>query len=189
MEEFYIAPAVYHGAPAGKDRAQTEMDCYALLDRLQIAYDRVDHAQASTIALCHLVEAHLGAEICKNLFLCNRQKTQFYLLLMQGDKVFKTKYLSRQLGTARLSFADGADLAEYLHLMPGSASVLGLLYDTASRVQLVIDRPVVETAWFACHPCRNTSTLRMKTVDLMNKLLPALEHVPVIVDLPAEDAP
>lgn len=189
MEEFYIDPTVYHGAPARGSRPETETDCYDLLDRLQIAYDRVDHAPASTIALCHRVEARLGAEICKNLFLCNRQKTQFYLLLMQGDKVFKTKYLSKQLGTARLSFAGETDLETHLHLAPGSASVLGLLYDTALQVQLVVDRPVLETEWFACHPCRNTSTLRMKTADVVNRLLPALGHVPVIVDLPTEDAP
>lgn len=189
MEEFYLDPTLYHGAPAPEGRDQTEMDCYNLLDGLQIPYDRVDHESAATIALCHRVETRLGAEICKNLFLCNRQKTQFYLLLMQGDKVFKTKYLSKQLGTARLSFADGADLEEYLHLTPGSASVLGLQYDTKLQVQLVIDRPVLETPWFACHPCRNTSTVRLKTSDLLERLLPALGHEPVMVDLPTEDTP
>lgn len=188
MTEFSIDNTLYHGAPAdGRGRTATEMACYAMLDRLGIAYDRVDHAPAATIALCQQVEAHLGAKICKNLFLCNRQKTEFYLLLMQGDKVFKTKYLSAQLHTARLSFADGADMERLLGLQPGSASVLGLMNDTERRVHLVIDRPVLAEEAFGCHPCVNTSTLRFSIAALQSTLLPALGHTATLVELPVED--
>ena len=130
------------------------------------------------------MEAVLGTDICKNLFLCNRQKTEFYLLLLRGDKPFKTKYLSRQLGVSRLSFADGADMERLLGVQPGNATVLGLKNDKEQAVRLVIDRSVLEAERFACHPCINTSTVSFLTSDLVEKLLPALGYTPTVVDLP-----
>lgn len=185
-EDFYIDKIKHIGRPE-EIRSPKEDACYDLLDRLGVVYDRVDHDPAMTIALCHEAEKILGARICKNLFLCNRQKTQFYLLLLEGDKVFKTKYLSAQLGCARLSFADGADLEQFLGVQPGSATVLALPYDTAGQVQLVIDKPLLKQVRFACHPCLNTSTVAFSTEDLLNKLLPALDHAPIYVELPEEE--
>ena len=131
----------------------------------------------------------LGEKICKNLFLCNRQKTQFYLLMLEGEKVFKTKDLSKQLGVARLSFADPADMEKYLDITPGSVSVLGLMNDTENAVQLVLDKPIAASARIGCHPCINTSTLAVSTQDILTKFLPAVHHEPIIVDLPdPEDA-
>lgn len=188
-QPFSIDPTVYHGRPASpQGRIPTELACYDLLDQLAIPYDRVDHAPAATIALCHQVEQVLQAEICKNLFLCNRQQTAFYLLLMDGDKIFKTKYLSKQLGVARLSFADAGQMEAALQLSPGSASVLGLMNDTQRKVQLVIDRPLMDKPYLGCHPCVNTSTLRLATEDVLNRLLPAIDHTPLFVDLPVEDS-
>lgn len=130
----------YTGRPqTGPGRDPGEMACYDFLDGLGVSYDRVDHDPAFHIETCHQVEAVLGAPIAKNLFLCNRQKTQFYLLLMEGDKVFKTKHLSAQLGCSRLSFADEGDLNRLLGVQPGSASLLCLLQDRESLVQLVLD--------------------------------------------------
>ena len=126
----------------------------------------------------------LGEKICKNLFLCNRQKTQFYLLMLEGEKVFKTKDLSKQLGLARLSFADPADMKKYLDITPGSVSVLGLMNDTENAVQLVLDKPIAESARIGCHPCINTSTLAVSTQDILTNFLPAVRHEPIIVDLP-----
>ena len=136
----YIDPVRYEGRPGNvPERLEKEQRCYALLDELQIPYARVDHEHADTIEACEAVEQVLGEKICKNLFLCNRQKTQFYLLMLEGEKVFKTKDLSRQLGVARLSFAAPADMEKYLDITPGSVSVLGLMNDTENAVQLVLD--------------------------------------------------
>lgn len=185
---FRLDPVRYSGRPLDEAaRTAEELACYDLLDSLSVPYFRADHGPAATIALCHQVEQVLGADICKNLFLCNRQQTQFYLLLMDGDKVFKTKFLSKQLGTARLSFADPGQMEEYLHLAPGSASVLGLMYDSQKKVQLVIDQSVLDKPLLGCHPCINTSTLALTMEDVMGKLLPAIGHSPVIVNLPQED--
>ena len=138
----YIDPTRYSGRPADcASRLPKEQRCYDLLGRLGIAYFRVDHDHADTIEACEAVEQVLGEKICKNLFLCNRQKTQFYLLMLEGEKVFKTRDLSKQLGVARLSFADPADMEKYLDITPGSVSVLGLMNDPDNAVQLVIDRP------------------------------------------------
>ena len=176
---------LYHGRPEDlSGRLEKEIACYDLLDRLQIAYDRVDHAHADTIEACHAVEQVLGERICKNLFLCNRQKTDFYLLMLEGDKVFKTKDLSKQLGVARLSFADAADMERYLHITPGSVSVLGLMNDPENHVRLVMDKPIYESARVGCHPCINTSTLAIGTRGLLEKFLPEVRHTVTVVDLP-----
>lgn len=181
---------LYTGKPEDvSERLAKEQACYELLESLGISYGRVDHDFADTIEACEDVEKILGEKICKNLFLCNRQKTNFYLLMMPGDKVFKTKDLSRQLGVARLSFAASEDMLRLLDITPGSVSVLGLMNDRENEVQLVIDKPVLNDARFGCHPCINSSTLSIATRDLTEKLLPAMHHEAIIVELPdAEDA-
>lgn len=181
-------PVLREGRPENfTERLPKEQRCYELLEKLDIPYWRVDHASADTIELCHGVEKTLGCDICKNLLLTNRQGTAFYLLLLRGDKVFRTKYLSAALGCARLSFAPGEQMEELLDITPGSLSVLGLMNDRENRVQLVIDKPVLEAQWLGCHPCINTSTLRFSVRDLLDKILPATGHTPIVVELP-EDA-
>ena len=174
------------GRPSDADkRLPKEQKCYDMLDRLGVEYAGVDHEHADTIEVCHEIESTLGAKICKNLFLTNRQQTEFYLLLMPGDKPFKTKLLSKQIGTARLSFASSEHMQELLDITPGSVSVLGLMND-GGRVHLVIDSDLLKDEFIGCHPCINTSTLRIKTSDILEKLLPAVGHEYAVVELPWE---
>ena len=165
------------------ERLPKEQRCYELLDRLGIFYQRVDHAVTMTMEACKEVDEVLEAPTCKNLLLCTRNKSQFYLLLLPGDKVFKTSDLSKQIGSSRLSFAEGAYMEEFLDITPGSLSILGLMNDKDNRVQLLLDSDVLRDPWIGCHPCINTTTLRMKTQDVMNVLIPAMGHEPIIVDL------
>ena len=176
-----------NGRPeTGGGRLDKEMKCYDLLDSLGIAYQRLDHEPAMTMEVCAQIDKSLNAVICKNLFLCNRQETAFYLLMIPGDKPFKTKYLSAQLGVSRLSFAKEEYMERFLDNTPGSATVLGLMNDRDKRVQLVIDKAVLEHEYIGCHPNINTSSIRFKVDDLLNKVIPALGHEPRIVDLPVE---
>ncbi len=185
MDEFYIDETLYHGRPhSAAGRLDKEMACYDLLDELEIPFARADHGPAGTIEICEAVEKVLGEKICKNLFLCNRQRTQFYLLMLDGEKVFKTKDLSKQLGVARLSFGSAEEMERLLNVTPGSVTVLALMHDRDNRVQLVIDRSVARAARISCHPCINTSTIWFSTDDLLRKLLPAVHHEPIFVDLP-----
>ena len=175
-----------HGSPADlAGRSEREKRAYAFLDRLGVEFDRTDHPEqpATSMEVCAEVDAILGVHICKNLFLCNRQKTSFYLLVMPGDKPFKTKELSGQMGVSRLSFGDEEAMVRFLDLHPGSVSVLGLMNDREKRVQLVIDEDVLKEELFGCHPCENTSSIRFATKDLTEKILPALGIRPVIVHL------
>ena len=175
-----------HGSPADvSGRSARERRAYAFLDGLGIEYDRTDHPEepASTMEGCRRADAVLGVRICKNLFLCNRQKTRFYLLIMPDGKPFKTKELSGQMGISRLSFADEADMARLLDVHPGSVSVLALLGDAERLVTLVIDEDVLREARFGCHPCENTSSICFATRDLTDRILPALGVRPVIVRL------
>lgn len=180
-----ISPLYQNSRPEGELPAQ-ERAAFDLLDALGIDYLRVTHELADTMEKCDDVSAALGVDVCKNLFLCNRQKTSFYLLCMPPHKPFHTKDLSHQIGSARLSFAPEEQLWELLHCTPGSATVLGLMNDTEKRVQLLIDRETYEAEYFSCHPCLCTSTLRLKTRDVLEVLLPRMEHAPIIVDLPQE---
>ena len=173
------------GRPAEESgRLEKEIRTYDFLDALGVPFERVDHDPAMTMEDCADVDKLLFAMICKNLFLCNRQKTQFYLLLIPGDKHFLTKELSGQLGVSRLSFADAEHMLRYLDITPGSVSVMGLMNDQGNNVQLLIDRDVVKAEWFACHPCINTSSIRFSMDDFLNKIIPGLKHEPVYVDLP-----
>lgn len=165
-------------------RLDKEIRVYDFLDRLGLTYQRVDHEPAMTMEICAEIDKVLNATTCKNLLLCNRQQTDFYLLLMPGDKVFKTKELSSQLGVSRLSFASGEAMEEFLDITPGSLSVMGLMNDQDFRVRLVIDKTVLEDEYIGFHPCINTTTLRLKTADLTEKIIPAMQHTPTIVDLP-----
>lgn len=176
---------LHNGRPENTDgRLEKEIKVYDLLDSLGIEYQRTDHGHADTMEACNEIDKILGTIICKNLFLCNRQKTNFYLLMMPGDKPFKTKDITKQLGCARLSFASEEFMEEYLNIKPGAVSIMGLMNDTENHVQLVIDRQVVESETMGCHPCVNTSSLKMKTKDVMEKFLPAVHHTAIIVDLP-----
>ena len=164
-------------------RLEKEIRVYDLLDSLGVEYWRIDHEAAMTMEACLAVDEALGCAICKNLLLCNRQKTDFYLLMLPGDKVFRTSDLSKKIGSSRLSFADGAFMEEFLDITPGSLSVLGLMNDKNMRVRLLIDRELLESDTIGCHPCINTSSLRIRTEDLMKKIIPAMGHEPTIVEL------
>ena len=132
------------------------------------------------------IDKVLDVVICKNLFLCNRQKTSFYLLMMPGDKKFKTRELSSQINSARLSFADPADMLKYLDIEPGAVSIMGLMNDKNHAVQLLIDEDVLKDEYLGCHPCVCTSSLKLKTADVTEKFLPATGHVYQTVHLTGE---
>lgn len=179
-----MADTVKKGRPEEEDgRLEKELRCYDLLDQLGIAYERIDHEVAMTMEACEEIDKTLGCAICKNLMLTNRQETDFYLLLMPGDKPFKTKDLSAQIGSARLSFAKPEYMEKYLDITPGSLSILGLMNDREKKVRLLIDAEVLKEEWFGCHPCINTSSLKMRTEDVENLLIPALGHEMQIVEL------
>lgn len=164
-------------------RLDKEKRVYDFLDTLGISYQRIDHEAANTMEACAEIDKVLDATICKNLLLCNRQCTDFYLLLMPGDKPFKTKDLSAQIGSSRLSFAAPEYMEQFLDITPGSLSILGLMNDKENRVQLLIDEDVLKGEYIGCHPCINTSSLRLKTADLENIIIPAMGHPPRMVVL------
>ncbi len=177
---------LYHGSPDNMEgRQDREVRAYKLLDELGIDFVRTDHFDepATTMEACEKIDAILNVKICKNLFLCNRQKTNFYLLIMPGDKPFKTKELSGQLGISRLSFGEPEYMEKYLDLLPGSVSVLGLMNDHDRKVRLLVDEDLMEEEQFGCHPCVNTSSIRFSTHDLFDRILPAMNVTYTTVQL------
>ena len=171
-----------NGRPANwAERLPKEIRCYDLLDRLGVTYQRIDHEPAMTMEACEEIDRTLNAVICKNLLLCNRQKTKFYLLMLPGEKHFKTSVLSKEIGSSTAE-----DMQTLLDITPGSVSVLGLMNDHDHKVELLMDAEVVKGEYFGCHPCINTSSLRLKMSDLLEKILPAMEHSPRLVTLAEE---
>lgn len=178
---------LYKGRPQSTEgRLDREVRVYDLLDSLGIEYLRTDHAHADTMEACNEIDKVLDVLICKNLFLCNRQKTKFYLLMMPGDKPFKTKELSSQINSARLSFASAEAMEEYLDIQPGSVSVMGLMNDKENAVNLLVDEDVLKGEYVGCHPCVNTSSLKIKTTDVFDKFLKAVGHMATVVHLTGE---
>lgn len=178
------------GSPNNMEgRLDKEIRCYKLLDELGLTFWRCDHpdANANTMQDCLAIDGILEALVCKNLFLCNRQHTQFYLLMMPGDKVFKTKELSGQLGCARLSFAEPEYMEKYLDITPGSVSVLGLMNDKENMVRLIVDEDVLKDEFIGCHPCINTSSLKLYRDDIFGPLLKAMNHEMTVVKLMGEE--
>ncbi len=181
--QIQIDRTFYTSRPEPSARPEKENRTYDVLEKLQIPYIRLDHEATGTIEDCHEIDRLLEINICKNLFLCNAQKTDFYLLMMPGNKMFRTKELSAQIGTARLSFAPAGFMEEYLDITPGSVSVMGLIHDKDNKVQLLIDKDVLKDEYIGCHPCINTSSIKLKTSDLMDKFLPFVRHNPLFVEL------
>ena len=186
MEEREMALSPTDAKPSHNGRLLKEIAVYELLEKLEIPYLRLDHEAAASVEDCHNVDRILGIHICKNLFLCNAQKTDFYLLMMPGDKKFKTKELSAQIHSARLSFAGPEYMEEFLNITPGSVSVMGLMNDVGKRVRLLIDRDILQDEYVGCHPCVNTSSLKIKTKDILDKFLPYVEHDYTAVELVGE---
>ncbi len=175
---------LYNGRPEDTaNRLEKEIRVYDFLDGLGIEYKRADHEAAMTMEVCEEIDRTLCATICKNLFLCNRQETEFYLLMMPADKKFKTKDLSAQINSARLSFGSETYMEQFLDITPGSVSVLGLMNDSGNKVKLLIDKDVLNGEYIGCHPCINTSSLKIRTEDMMNTIIPAMHHEPQIVEL------
>ena len=178
---------LYTGRPENMEgRLPREIRTYDFLDRLGIPYQRTDHERADNMEACNKIDAVLGVIICKNLFLCNRQKTAFYLLMMPGDKKFKTKELSSQIGSARLSFAEPEDMLKYLDIEPGAVSIMGLMNDSSHAVQLLVDEDVLRDKYIGCHPCVCTSSLKLRTEDLLRTFLAATGHTLRTVQLIGE---
>ena len=183
MSEFFVSDELYTTAPTDGNRLPKEMAVYELLDKLKIPYERIDHDHADTMEACEEIDKRLGVTMCKNLFLRNQQKTTFFLLLIPGDKKIMTKDLSKQLGISRLSFAEPEYMEKYLNITPGSVSVLGLMNDKDWDVTLLIDRDVLESEYIGCHPCINTSSMKIKTNDIIKKFLKHTGHRHTVVRL------
>ena len=186
MEERDMALLPTDKKPTSDGRLPKELAVYDILEKLGIPYLRLDHEVTATVEDCHEVDRILGIHICKNLFLCNAQKTDFYLLMMPGNKKFKTKELSAQIHSARLSFAGPEYMDEFLNISPGSVSVMGLMNDSGNRVRLLIDSDVLKDEYVGCHPCVNTSSLKIKTKDILDKFLPYVRHDYTVVELVGE---
>ena len=178
---------LFHGRPqTNEGREEKEIRVYDFLDSLGISYQRTDHEAAESMNDCNCIDQILDVVICKNLFLCNRQKTDFYLLMMPGDKPFKTRELSAQIGSARLSFASAEDMERYLDILPGSVSVMGLMNDKENHVRLLVDEDVLKGEYVGCHPCVNTSSLKILSKDVFTLFLNAVHHDMTVVRLKGE---
>lgn len=173
---------IYTSRPTDK-RSETEELVYDVLEKLNISFHRTDHSPAATIHECKKIEKYLDVSICKNLFLTNNKKDIFCLLLICGDKKFESGKVSRQVGSSRLSFASDAELMQFLGITSGSVSIFGIINDTDNKVRVAIDSDLLKQEFIGCHPCKNTTTLKIKTCDIMEKFIPYARHNTFIINL------
>lgn len=148
-----------------------------------IEFSLVTHAPAFTIEKCAEVEKLIGGRICKNLFLQTTSGSAYYILMLDGNKKFVTKDVSKKLGSSRLSFAPPEAMQRLLNTNPGSLSVTSLMFDKEKRVALAIDGDILKEEYICCHPSDNTATLKIKTKDITEKLLPLLGVEPKIIEI------
>lgn len=170
------------GAP-DKEKHGLEGKVHQLLNELKIDFWWVDNDEVSSMEECIEINNSLGAEIVKTVFLCNRQKTIFYLMILPPNKPFDSKAFSAAMNAPRLSFASGELMEQYLGVTPGSATIMGLINDTDNNIELVIDKDIAEKEWFACNPGTNKSHIKLKTSDLLGKVLPSINHIPKVISL------
>ena len=178
---------IYQGRPTdnNENREYAETAVYDLLDSVGVEYKTLCHPAAFTMEECEAVRKAIGAPVFKNLFLTNKQKTLFFLLMIPADKPFKTKYLSSQLGCARLSFASSEDMKKMLNISPGAVSPMGLIHDKDCKVRLIVDSDLSGACLYACHPCVNTASVALSLTDLLEKVVPATFHSYTWVSLPS----
>lgn len=155
-----------------------------ILKENNIDFEVFNHEAFVSMDQYEVIEGKIGCKIPKNLFLCNRQETVFYLLIMPGDKIFKTKDISAQINSSRLSFGNKDYLNKLLSCYKGSTSVLGLLFDKENRVNLLIDEDILKEEYLGFHPCDNNFTIKIKKEDLISKIIPLTKHDYKIVNLP-----
>lgn len=179
----YIDEIIYETVPEATGRLEKEMKCYEVLDKLKIPFKRLDHEAVGTIEECEEIESKLDIPIYKNLFLCNSKKDQYYLLTMPGHKTFKSSPIARQIGSTRLSFGTPEMLQEYLNLTPGSVSLLGLIFDKQHKIKVLLDEDFLEEEAIGCHPCINTTSLKISSKDLLEKFLAYVGHEPIFVHI------
>lgn len=170
-----------------REISEVEKQIYEVLDTLNISYEVINHEPAHSIAECEDIVKELGNGIhCKNLFLCNRQETEFFLLLVRFDKKFKTAQVSKEINKARLSFAKDEYLMKYLQLLPGAVSPMGLMFDQKKEVNLLIDKDLLMEEKIYFHPCVNTASILMDTKDFLTIFLNHLEYEPIYVEIALE---
>ena len=163
---------------------------FARLDALQVPYTRHEHAPAHTIEDClRLPYAAPDLTICKNILLCNRQQTEFYLYITLPDKPFRTGTVSKLLGASRLSFAPADALHRLMQLESGSLAPFGLWFVSGVSMHFAVDNDVRATRRIAFHPCDNTATVIFDQQDFWARVVPDCGIAPQFIDVPMpEDA-
>ena len=153
------------------------------LEKIGTEYEIVTHPPVFTLEECQAVNGLIGGRICKNLLLRTDSGKVVYLLMIRDDKRFVTKEVSKKLGCSRLSFASGEYMENLLNTTPGSLSITSLFFDSEKKVALAIDADVLKEEYICCHPSDNTATLKIKTQDVLQKLVPALGIEPKIIEI------
>lgn len=148
-----------------------------------IEYEKFTHNSVSSIEECKEIESIVGGEICKNLLLRNTPGTAYFLLSMKGNKAFVTKDISKKLGVSRLSFVSPEEMLLLVNTAPGSLGLMSLIFDENKKIRFAVDKDLLENEFFCCHAGINTCTLKIKTQDVFEKLLPLMRIEANIIEI------
>ena len=139
------------------------------LNARNIKFEVTEHRAVFNMAEASSLDLPYSDEEAKNLFVRDDKKRNYYLITVKGDKKVNLKEFARQNNTRPLSFASETDLRNYLGLIPGAVTPLGLINDEQCKVQLFLDRAFLQQpGLIGIHPNDNTATIRLKTQDLLD---------------------
>ncbi len=178
---FYVSDIFTTSPEEYKNKIQEIV--YRTLDELSISYERVETDEAITMEDCIEIDKKLNMKMVKTLFLCNRQETNFYLYITTGDKKFDSKKFSQELEISRVSFAKEGKMNEMLGTRIGAATIFSSLIDNDLKVQIVIDKDVLNEEYYGCSDGTTTGYMKIKTDDIINKVLPYSKHKETIIEM------
>lgn len=178
---FYISE-IQKAAPA-ECKNNLQQLVYSTLEKLEIAFERVDTDEAISMEDCILINRKLNMKMVKTLFLCNRQHTALYLFITTAEKPFKSKDFSTALDVSRLSFAPVELLQTRLGVKIGAATIFGILLDTKNEIQVIIDKDVVSEEWYGCSDGTTTGYMKIAIESVIDKFLNFTNHKPKIIQV------
>ena len=183
--EQYSENDLKKGLPSPDECTETEYEVFAFLERSGADYTWLSHGEKFAVSEYEEVCRALQIKIIRNIFLENK-KGELYLLMIHADKKFVTKEVSRSVGSSRLQFASADLLMQTMRSEPGGVSNLALIFDTQKRVQLVVDRDLLDAPYMGMVPASRTKSLRMTPKDWLEKVVPAMQHEAMIIDIAKE---
>lgn len=161
---------------------EREKIVYEMFDKLGIVYKKYEHKAVYTIEEAKELNIDMPGRHCKNIFICDRKKRSFFLIILPEDKKLDFRIIENKLSYKGLRFAPEEMLHKYLGVEAGSVTPFGLINDIGKKVEVIVDKDIITADYVSFHPNVNTSTVTIAVEDF-NKFLQWCENKLRYIDL------